>query len=224
MPQHGGSWALPTGRLSDKVSGAPGITCNFALRVDRAQFFGGKEINMSKEQSVTLARLTPEDREQFILDNQESFRYGALQEFGVRDDHVGEDGEIISRETIEQSIDAPENEAYRILLDGRAVGGAVLKINAKTHHNALELLFVNPSEHSRGIGSAAWRAVEALHPETEVWETCTPYFEKRNIHFISTNAGFTPWSFSTRTIPLPAIPTVVPTRMRDPMRCSALKR
>lgn len=165
---------------------------------------------MNKEQSVTLARLTPEDREQFILDNQESFRYGALQEFGVRDDHVGEDGEIISRTTIEKSIDAPESEAYRILLDGRAVGGAVLKINAKTHHNALELLFVNPSEHSRGIGSAAWRAVEALHPETEVWETCTPYFEKRNIHFYINKCGFHAVEFFHAHHPAPCEPDGCP--------------
>ena len=33
-------------------------------------------------------------------------------------------------------------------------------------------------------------SVEALHPETEVWETCTPYFEKRNIHFYVNKCGF----------------------------------
>ena len=36
----------------------------------------------------------------------------------------------------------------------------------------------------------AWQAVEALHPETAVWETCTPYFEKRNIHFYVNKCGF----------------------------------
>ena len=45
-------------------------------------------------------------------------------------------------------------------------------------------------EHSKGIGYGAWRAVEALHPETKVWETCTPYFEKRNIHFYVNKCGF----------------------------------
>ena len=61
---------------------------------------------------VTLAPLEADDREQFILDNQESFKYGAIEEFGLRDDHFEEDGEIISRATIEQSIDAPDSEAY----------------------------------------------------------------------------------------------------------------
>ena len=98
---------------------------------------------------VTLAPLEAEDREQFILDNQESFKYGAVEEFGLRDDHFEEDGEIISRATIEQSIDAPDSEAYRILYEGRKVGGVVLKIDKETHHNELEFLFVSPKEHSK---------------------------------------------------------------------------
>ena len=143
-----------------------------------------------KHTKVTLVPLTADDREQFILDNQWSFKYGALEEFGERDDHIDDDGEIISRKTIERCIDAPNSETYRIMLDGRKVGGVILKINNETHHNELEILFVSPDEHTKGIGYGAWQAVEALHPETEVWETCTPYFEKRNIHFYGNNCGF----------------------------------
>ena len=65
-----------------------------------------------------------------------------------------------------------------------------MKIDKETHHNELEILFVSPDEHSRGIGYGAWQAVEALHPETKKWETCTPYFEKRNIHFYLNKCGF----------------------------------
>ena len=36
---------------------------------------------------VKLVPLTETDREQFITDNQEAFIYGALEEFGRRDDH-----------------------------------------------------------------------------------------------------------------------------------------
>ena len=39
-----------------------------------------------KNTKVTLMPLTADDREQFILDNQLAFKYGALQEFGERDD------------------------------------------------------------------------------------------------------------------------------------------
>ena len=140
--------------------------------------------------NVTLVPLTADDREQFITDNQWAFKYGAMLEFGERDDHIDDDGEIISRRTIERSIDEPGSEAYRIVYDGRRVGGVVLAINKETGHNHLDLLFVSPEEHGKGIGYGAWLAVEALHPETVVWETCTPYFEKRNIHFYVNKCGF----------------------------------
>ncbi|MCR4622876.1 MAG: GNAT family N-acetyltransferase [Clostridiales bacterium] len=135
---------------------------------------------------VTLIPLSQADREQFILDNQEAFNYGALEEFGRRDDHFEEDGQIISRETIDRSID--DGEAYRIMLGGRPVGGVVIKVDGD--RGDLELLFVSPRAHSKGIGYAAWRAVERLHPEVAVWETVTPYFEKRNIHFYVNRCGF----------------------------------
>ena len=68
---------------------------------------------------ITLYPLQDYDREQFIKDNQEAFKYGAMEEFGKRDDHFEEDGEIISRRTIEESID--NGAAYRIREDGRIV-------------------------------------------------------------------------------------------------------
>lgn len=135
---------------------------------------------------ITLAPLEADDREQFVLDNQEAFNYGAMEEFGLRDDHFEEDGEIISRETIETSIDG--GEAYRILKDGKPVGGVVISVDGD--RGDLELLFVSPKAHSKGIGYAAWCAVERLHPEVKVWETVTPYFEKRNIHFYVNRCGF----------------------------------
>ena len=140
--------------------------------------------NSSKQ--IQLLPLEPSDREQFIKDNQEAFNYGALEEFGRRDDHFEEEGEIISRETISSAIDA--GEAYRIVQDGKAVGGVVIR----TDHDQgdLELLFVSPAVHSKGIGYAAWCAIEEMHPEVTVWETVTPYFEKRNIHFYVNRCGF----------------------------------
>ena len=135
---------------------------------------------------IKLLALTSDDREQFILDNQEAFNYGALEEFGCRDDHFEEEGEIISRETIEHSID--NGEAYRIMQDGQPVGGVIIKVDGD--RGDLEILFVSPRVHSKGIGYAAWCEVEKLHPEVRVWETVTPYFEKRNIHFYVNRCGF----------------------------------
>ena len=78
-----------------------------------------------KNLQIKLEPLHPNDREQFILDNQKAFKYGALEEFGVRDEHFEEDGEIISRTTIERSID--NGTAYRIVKDNNNVGGLVVK-------------------------------------------------------------------------------------------------
>ena len=49
---------------------------------------------------IILEQLAPDDREQFILDNQEAFNYGAMVEFGLRDNHLEEDGQIISRKQL----------------------------------------------------------------------------------------------------------------------------
>ena len=74
-----------------------------------------------KNTKVSLIPLTADDREQFILDNQWAFKYGAIMEFGERDDHIDEDGEIISRTTIEKSIYNPKSETYRIMRDNEKV-------------------------------------------------------------------------------------------------------
>ncbi len=135
---------------------------------------------------IKLLPLEQSDRRQFVKDNQEAFNYGALEEFNLRDDHFEQDGEIISAETIENVIDS--GEAYRIVLNGKNVGGLVVK--ADGDHGELELLFVSPKAHSKGIGYAAWCEVEKMYPQVMVWETVTPYFEKRNIHFYVNRCGF----------------------------------
>ena len=136
--------------------------------------------------SIRLAPLERDDREQFILDNQEAFNYGALEEFGMRDDHLEEDGQIISRETIEKSIDS--GIAYRIMDGDKKVGGAVIRIDGTRGY--LDLLFTSPKVHSKGIGYAAWCGIERLHPEVEVRDTVTPSFETSNIHFYVNRCGF----------------------------------
>ncbi len=170
-----------------------------------------------KHMKVTLIPIDSKDREQFIKDNQEAFKYGALEEFGLRDNHVDDGGEIISRTTIEQCLDDLANECYRIVSNGEYVGGVILKINNVTHHNHLEILFVCPNAHSRGIGYGAWQAVEALHPETEIWETCTPYFDKRNLHFYINKCGFSAVEFFCKSHTDPNAPIKEPCEGPDEM-------
>ena len=67
------------------------------------------------KKDIQLCLMEEDNWEKFILDNQEAFNYGVLEEFGCRDNYFEEDGQIISRETIEQSID--HGKAYRIILE-----------------------------------------------------------------------------------------------------------
>ena len=69
---------------------------------------------------IQLCLMEEDDREQFILDNQEAFNYGALEEFGCRNNYSEEDGQNISRETIEQTIN--DGKAYRVIFEEKKVG------------------------------------------------------------------------------------------------------
>lgn len=139
---------------------------------------------------VKLVPIRDEDRERFILDCQESFRYGSLEEFGQRNTHLDKDGEVMPRSAIVEVLDAKGAEAYLIVADEGCVGGVVVALDAEGRKGELTLLFTNADAHSRGAGYAAWCEVERLHPEIKVWETLTPYFEKRNIHFYVNRCGF----------------------------------
>ena len=154
--------------------------------------------------NIRLVPITPDDKEQFILDNQRAFKYGVQE--GMRDERMEEGEEVISRKTIERSMNGEQAETYRIVCDGKVVGGLILQIDRQHAKGELEILFVNPEVHSKGIGQAAWKAVEAMHPEIRVWETITPYFEKRNIHFYVNRLGFHIVEFWNKHHHGPAVP------------------
>ncbi len=135
---------------------------------------------------IELIPLKPEDKDQFIRDNQESFRFGSMEEFGLRNDYLEEDGEVISYSSINEAID--KGIAYRIMKDDEKVGGIVINVNK--NRGELKLLFVSPKTHSKGIGYAAWCEIERMYPYVTLWETETPYFEIRNIHFYVNRCGF----------------------------------
>lgn len=99
---------------------------------------------------IKLVPLTADDREQFILDNQQAFKYGAQEEFGMRDDRTEEGEEVISLKTIERCLDDNQAEAYRIMHNEDVVGGMILKIDRQNAKGELEILFIKPDAHSKG--------------------------------------------------------------------------
>ncbi len=134
--------------------------------------------------TIELCPLEPADRETFIHDLQESFAVALVETYGEQA------ADLIPRHEIEASLDACGAESFHIMANGQKAGGVVLIIDRATRHNKLELLFINPAVHSKGLGLQTWKLIEATYPDTLVWETITPYFEKRNIHFYVNKCGF----------------------------------
>ena len=135
--------------------------------------------------SITLAPVEARDVPDFRRDLQESFAVAVVEAFGPL-----EDGPIPADRDIDESLAAPGAMALHIVCEGRKVGGAVVSIDTETHRNSLDFFFIRVGEHGRGLGLDAWEAIEKRFPETRVWQTHTPYFEKRNIHFYVNKCGF----------------------------------
>ena len=131
-----------------------------------------------------LVPIDDTDLKKYKIDMQEAFQKGYEDEFGQTE------GEILPEEDIDRSMSADGSVAYKALVDGKMVGGAIVVIHADTQHNHLDFLFVKYGIQSKGIGKTIWDELEKLHPQTKVWETCTPYFEKRNIYFYVNKCGF----------------------------------
>ena len=134
--------------------------------------------------SFQLRPLEPRHLAQFKRDMQAAFQQGAAAAFEAME------MEILPESDIDRSLSAKGALAYEALLDGELIGGAVVVINEETQHNHLDFLYVRRECCSKGVGLQIWEMIEKLHPETKVWETCTPYFEKRNIHFYVNKCGF----------------------------------
>lgn len=137
------------------------------------------------ENLITLAIAEPSDIASFKKELQDAFAVAVVDEFGSLPD-----GPIPSDDVLNNAINAKNSVVLRILRDGQKIGGAVLTINTETHHNSLDLFFLKVGEQGHGIGLKAWFAIERRYPETITWQTHTPYFEKRNIHFYVNKCGF----------------------------------
>lgn len=134
--------------------------------------------------SLKLLPVTEQKKPLFVKEAQEAFQVGYELEFGSCDEI------ILPEKDIEESFVAKGAESYFAIIDNEIVGGTIIVINSETGKNHLDLLYVKVGCQGKGTGQVIWNAIEALHPETKVWETHTPYFEKRNIHFYVNRLGF----------------------------------
>ena len=131
-----------------------------------------------------LLPLEAEDLADFKRDMQEAFRLGAAAEFPEDDE------EVLPEEDIDRSLRAKGSTAWKALVHGRMVGGAIVVVDADGKTGHLDFLYVKHGVQSRGLGQRIWQTLEEKYPEVELWETVTPYFDKRNLHFYINRCGF----------------------------------
>lgn len=134
---------------------------------------------------VTLDTAHPADFPAFKRDLQAAFAIAVANELGE-----APDGPIPSDSDLDTAMHAPGAVVLHIFDGPERVGGAVVTIDSDTQANSLDLFFIMVGLHGRGLGEQAWFAIEALFPDTATWQTATPCFEKRNIHFYVNKCGF----------------------------------
>ncbi len=133
--------------------------------------------------------LPVEDRDlaDYKHDMQEAFQLGAAA-WGEDPDE-----EVLPEAHIDKSLSAKGSMAYKAVVDGKMCGGAIVVTDGA--HGHLDFLYVKSKIQSKGIGQKIWNAIESKYPEVELWETCTPYFDTRNLHFYINCCGFSAMEF-----------------------------
>lgn len=150
--------------------------------------------------NLELIIMTNDDILEFKQNIQEAFQKGFEDKFGKTEET------ILPEKDIEESLNAKGSVAYKAVLDGETVGGVIVSIDIETQHNHLDLLYVKRGTQGKGVGKKIWFEIEKLYPHTKIWETCTPYFEKRNIHFYVNVCGFHITEFFNQKHPMPNTP------------------
>ena len=133
---------------------------------------------------MLLRELKAEEKEKFILYTQQAFQKGYEDYFGKCEDT------IIPREDIEKSFDCDGSKTFVADENGEIVGGGIVVIDEKTQINELHILFARTDNQNKGVGFFVWSGIEKLFPDTKIWKTCTPYFDKRNINFYVNKCKF----------------------------------
>ena len=133
--------------------------------------------------AISLKKISLGERQEFKQKIQEAFGLALAA-------HFKNPPVVPSNTELDAAFNNLNNDTYFIYSGKEKIGGAVIHSNPYTHINSLELFFIYKNKHSTGLGSAAWKAIEKQYPQPKIWQTITPYFEKRNIHFYVNKCGF----------------------------------
>lgn len=133
---------------------------------------------------IQLKNLKPEETALFQIKMKEAFEQGLIDRLGSADA-----GPVPPEDEADHALSDESMDVFIITADGIPAGGTVIKREADGKYS-LDLLFIFREFLNKKIGFAAWQAIENHYPDAEIWETCTPYFERRNIHFYLNKCGF----------------------------------
>ena len=100
--------------------------------------------------SFELVRVEAAELQQYKADMQAAFQKGFEDVFGKTD------SVILPETDIDRSLNEKGSAAYKAVVDGEMVGGAVVVINESTQHNHLDILFVKNGSQGSGIGKKIW--------------------------------------------------------------------
>lgn len=151
-------------------------------------------------EDVVLVPVGEQDYDDFVKRNQAAFNKA------VKEADPDFKGNIISRKQIISSLTEPTADAYNVYFKGEKAGGVITSYDKAARRASLDILFTDPSAQGKGLGFTIWKKIENSYPDAEAWETLTPYFEKRNLHFYINKCGFRMVEFYNASHPEPFPP------------------
>jgi GNAT superfamily N-acetyltransferase len=82
-------------------------------------------------------------------------------------------------ETLKKTV---QDDFYKIKAEDQIIGGIVVFDFGEGHFH-LDLIFIDPDYHNRGIGTQAMHFIERAYPTAKTWSLDTPQYAVRNHHF-----------------------------------------
>ncbi len=84
----------------------------------------------------------------------------------------------------------PHATAFRLNVDGRPGGAAIIWLNAYPGVNILGCIFLDPDFQHSGLGLEIWQELERRYPASREWRVETPGLARMNHHFYVNKCGF----------------------------------
>jgi len=126
--------------------------------------------------NISFERATAADAEALVKAQIAAFHHDAVLHPGIEiGGPPGYDSVVSTRRKIRESL------SYKMLDSGQVIGGMVV-FDMDQGHFHLDLIFIDPAYHNRGIGTRAMQFLEQTYP-AKLWTLNTPSWAIRNQHF-----------------------------------------